>query len=369
LLLESKVSFETKYLKNFLSKRGGALAIRSAISRQRHRFEYFNHPPIDLNKMTTKLLRRFDVVIVDGQTLNELSEMEQKALRAAVEQEGLKMLIFPDDAILKNEWQNHNFFPRFRFERFAELDERLIKPSWPNLPEEVTAIPAAPLVLQDDFGMMPLIKDEMERTLAAAYQHGHGVVGLSLLRRTYRWILEGNAPFHAAYWSYVLSTLARHNQRKGRWILPTTKPAIVDRPLELAVATNAATPVGLINTERSMNVASRRQSGKPDSIYLRQDLNEPRRWFGTFWPRQAGWHRVSLIGGESHWFYVYEKENWPTWQAAQKIAATQRRAWQHKTFVSSARTRTHTSAKAIPLIWFFMLFILSCAYLWLERKF
>src|SRR5574341_916678 len=174
-------------------------------------------------KNSMSLLRHFDAVIVDGQTLNELSAMEQKALRAAVEQEGLGMLIFLDDAVLKNERQNHNFFPRFRFERSAELDERLVKPSWPNLPAEVTAIPAAPFVIQDDFGMKPLIRDEMERTLAAAYQRGNGVVGLSLIRHTYRWILEGNAPFHAAHWSYVLSALARQDQRKDLWILPTDR--------------------------------------------------------------------------------------------------------------------------------------------------
>ncbi len=44
LLLQSSVSFETRYLKNWLGKNQNKVAIRSAISRDRFRFEFQNHP-------------------------------------------------------------------------------------------------------------------------------------------------------------------------------------------------------------------------------------------------------------------------------------------------------------------------------------
>jgi hypothetical protein len=222
-----------------------------------------------------------------------------------------------------------------------------------------TAIPAEPFVIKNAFGMKPLIKDEMERTLAAAHQRGRGQVGLSLVRDTYRWILEGNAPYHAAYWSYLLSELTPKALQRDRWSLSSIKPAFVDQPVQLTLVTTAAQPVGIVTAE----------SNQPDSLFLQQDSIAPQRWFGTFWPRKSGWHEVSRAGGEPHWFYSYEKENWQTWQAAQRVAATQRRVWQNANLKSKVEHRVRDYVEAMPLIWFFLLFLFSCTYLWVERKF
>ncbi|MGH7456644.1 MAG: hypothetical protein ACRENG_35170, partial [bacterium] len=362
LVLENQVSFETKFLKNFLSKHRGVLAIRSKISRERYRFEYFNHPKSDLTKITAKLLRGFEAAIIDGRTLHDLSEAERQTLRATVEQKGLGVLIIPDDSILEDNqraFSNREFFLDFHFERFTELDERLVKPNWPGLAAgATTAIPAEPFVIKTTLGMKPLIKDEIERTLAATYQRGRGQVGLSLVRDTYRWILEGNAPYHAAYWSYLLSALAQNAGQRDRWSLSSMKPALVDQPVQLALITTAARPVGIVVTETNPS----------DSLFLQQDSIEPQRWFGTFWPRQPGWHHVSRGDGEPHWFYVYEKENWQTWQAAQRVAATQRWVWQNANLKSRVERRVHDNIEALPSIWFFLFFLFSCAYLWVERK-
>jgi hypothetical protein len=362
LVLESRPGFETKYLKNFLSKHRNALAIRSKISRERYRFEYFNHPEIDLTQITAILLRGFDIAIIDGSTLHELSEAERQALRAAVEREGLGVLMRPDDSVLGSErrtFSNRKFFLDFRFERFAELDERIVKPNWPGLAAgATTAIPAEPFVIENTFGMKPLIKDEMERTLAAALQRGRGHVGLSLVRDTYRWVLEGNAPNHAAYWSFLLSEFAQKIRQRDRWSLSPAKPAFVDQPVQLALITTTAHPVGIVAAD----------AAEADSLFLQQDPIEPQRWFGTYWPRQPGWHQISCAGGEPHWFYVHDKTNWPTWQAAQKVAATQQRAWQNANLKSKMESHTHSKVEPISLIWFFLLFLFSCAYLWVERK-
>ncbi len=362
LVLENQVSFETKFLKNFLSKHRGVLAIRAKISRERYRFEYFNQPKIDLTQITANLLRGFEVAIIDGRTLHDLGEAELRALRTAVEQEGLGVVIVPDDSILGSErraFSNREFFLDFHFERFAELDERLVKPIWQGLAEgTTTAIPAEPFVINNAFGMKPLIKDEMERTLAAAYQRGRGRVGLSLVRDTYRWILEGNAPYHAAYWSYLLSALAQKASQRDRWSLSSTKPAVTDQPVQMMLVTTAAQPVGIVAAE----------ANQPDSLFLQQDVVEPQRWYGTFWPRQAGWHEVSRAGGEPDWFYVYEKESWQTWQAAQRVAATERQIWQNKNLDSKTDVTLHDTSEAISLIWFFALFLACSAYLWVERK-
>jgi hypothetical protein len=363
LALESSVNFETKFLKNWAAQNQNAVAMRSTISRERYRFEYLNHPPIDLQRISPALLRNFDVALMDGKILRALSQGERQALRAAIELEGLGLLLIPDEMILPPALENfsqRDFFLGFDFEAFTEIDRRLIKPRWPNIrSRDLTAIPAEPFAIRRNWGLLPLIEDEMERVVAGAYHRGEGLIGLSLMRDSYRWILEGHANYHAAYWSYLLTTLSRQRQDQDRWSIPNTNPLIVDQPLDLTVETTAALPVGLVKTE----------TGEPDSIYLQQDVTEPRRWFGRFWPREAGWHQVSIVGGASHWFYVYERTNWQSRQAAQKINATQRQVVRYANQPERKRQFVAPQARPISLFWFFAVFVLSAAYLWVERKF
>jgi len=358
LVLTNTVSFETKYLKNWASQNQNVLAMRAAISRERYRFEFLNRPQIDLSRVNAGLLRQFDLVLIDGKTLRALNAAERQALRAAVEQEGLGVLMLPDESVFENNAPD-DFFLNFEFEKFPDLDERSVKPRWPEQRHlEITAIPAEPFAIKPAWGMQSLIADEMARILAGAYHRGNGLIGLSLIRDSYRWILEGNAPFHAEYWSHLLSALARKDDDKDRWSIPTTKPLIIDQPLALAAETSTTSPIGVVATE----------SGAPDSIYLQQDLMESRRWFGTFWPRQTGWHNVALAGGESRWFYVCEKTNWLTWQAAQKAAATELHAARYVDLLMERRSSIAPRAKPVALFWFFGIFLMSGAYLWAERK-
>ena len=357
LILTSTVSFETKYLKNWASQNQNALAMRSAISRERYRFEFLNRPPIDLSRVNAGLLRQFDLVLIDGKTLRALKAAEQQALRAAVAQEGLGVLMLPDESVFENNSPD-DFFLNFEFEKFPDLDERSVKPRWPERQHlEITAIPAEPFAIKPVWGMKPLIADEMARILAGAYHRGNGLIGLSLVRDSYQWILEGHAQFHAAYWSHLLSALARKDYDKDHWNIPTTKPLIIDQPHELVVETNMPSPVGIVTSE----------SGGSDSLYLQQEVMEAQHWHATFWPRQAGWHQVALVGGEPRWFYVCEKTNWETWQTAQKIGATQRHALRYQNQTTTWRS-ARAKAESISLSWFFILFSLSSVYLWIERK-
>ena len=359
LALTGTASFETKYLKSWASQNQNGLALRTAISRERYRFEFLNRPPSDLSRVTASLLRQFDLVLLDGKTLRVLNATERQALRIAVAQEGLGVLILPDETVFEKNAPN-DFFLNFAFEAFPDLEQRTVKPRWPEQQHfDMTAIPAEPFAIKPAWGMQPLIADEMERLLAACYHRGIGLIGLSLIRDSYRWVLEGNPQLHAAYWSHLLSPLARRDYGKERWNLPAAKPVIVDQPLELTVETGAPSPLGVVTAE----------SSAADSIYLQQDAQEPRRWHATFWPRQAGWYQVALIGGEPRWFYVYEKTNWHTWQAAQKINATQQQAARYANLPAPRRETISRRAQPISLFGFFAAFLISCVFLWIENKF
>jgi len=362
LLLENSVNFETRYLKNWLGKNQNKVAIRSTISRDRYRFEFQNHPQVDLSALSVDLFARFDLVIIDGRTLSRLNVGERKTLRNAVEQKGLDVLVMPDEIALsprKQKFSDREFFLNFRFEEFPELEYRMIRPFWLGLHDSsITKIPAEPGAIQSAWGMKPLVNDEMERIVAAAYRRGQGQVGLSLIRDSYRWILEGNARHHAAYWSHILSELARKNFQADRWANASKQPAIVDQPVRFILETISTQPIGLLTTEE----------GAQDSIFLRQDIVPSQRWFGTFWPKEAGWHSIATANGNSFWFYVYEKTDWQIIQQAQKVEATKRFARQNHRKRDQDDHLAARKSVAIPLFYFFLLFLLSSAFLWIERK-
>lgn len=361
LVLEAAPNFETKYLMRWLAKQNNAIAGRTTISRERFRFAFLNHPKLNLMRLHSSLLQRYDLLLIDGRSLRDLSASERASLREAIAQNGLGVLLMPDEIVLNREQQNfsgHEFFLNFKLTPFADLEERLVKPGWPGQSGNAApALPAEPFEIEYNWNLKPLIKDEHDRILAAAHRRGKGWIALQLVRDSYRWILAGASAHYAAYWSHLLAEISR-SPSEEKWELPETKPILVDQPLQLRLATDARLPVGIIATE----------NGITDSLYLRQDAGEPTHWWGTYWPRESGWHKIATLNGVMQWFYVYEKHAWQTWQEAEKIAATERYAWRQENRKKQSEEFTQTQPVAIPSLIFFLIFLGSCAYLWLERK-
>ena len=360
LIAEATPRFETKYFKNWTSQRRHALALRTLISRDRYREEFINLSARNLRQITPALLRDFSAIIVDGRTLATLPPHDRQALRAAIATEGLGLLIIPDEVIFANEnFPEKNFFTDFEFAPFAEFQPRLVRPRWPTLDTvQISAIPAAPGEIQRAWDIKPMITDDMERWLAAARRRGAGKIGLSLIRDSYRWILEGRREVYAAYWSYLLAELARDLNPQEQWNLRQAQPVLIDQPLDLTVHSFQSDPVAIVTDG----------TGQADSVFLAQDVNEPQRWHGTYWPASTGWHAIAASAGEASWFFVSAPRQWQTWQQAQKITATQQHAQRHAGSRNPDAATSRAHARPVPLAWFFLAFLLGAGSLWLEPK-
>ena len=358
LVLQGAPRFETRHLKDWLAGEGGRMAIRSTVSQDRYRTEFLNQPERDLSRLTPAVLQAFDVVLLDRRTLAELSTAERRALQGAVEEEGLGLLFGPD---YFDSQTNTQFFQRFSSHSLDEAEGRRVRLTWEG---RVTAssIPAASSVISSAWGVEPLMQDEAGRAVAAMRQQGMGRVGLSLASETYRWVLEGNAALHAAYWSYLLATLARPSEA-DQWAVGVPGPVFRDAPVPLVLHTRDALPLGLVFTTDAV----------PDTVYLAQDPTESMRWHGTFWPRDTGWHRVTTAAsdassGPAFWFYAHSPASWQPLQAARKTQATKQvTAATPSAFPESERTAPFQRVP-VPLWWFLPPFLASCAGLWLEEK-
>jgi hypothetical protein len=72
LMLTASPDFESRFLKNWLSANGYAVAIRSAISKEKYNKEFINLEQFQLDHLTTPVLGKFDLLIGDLAVLKSL---------------------------------------------------------------------------------------------------------------------------------------------------------------------------------------------------------------------------------------------------------------------------------------------------------
>lgn len=352
LVLEATPSFETSALRDWLARRGGSIAIRTAVSRDRYRTEFVNQDRIALTPLTDRLLARFDVAQIDGRSLAALTAAERAVLRRAVSEQGLGLLILPDTAVFDSttRFTDRGFFFDFALHRVADLEERRVHATWTSLvgdPERSTTVPAAPYLLRDHFGVEPLIEDGAGGIVAQVIPRGKGMIGTSLVTGSARWLRIGKSETYSAYWSTLLAAIT-----VGRTALPvveTAGPWLVHRPVTVSMVGADPSPFAVVTTP----------SGARDSIFLSPDPLRPDVWLGVYWPRETGWHE---IGGAA--LFVQPAGSWYARQASERLDAMAGRA----IVGNETRTSIRTAPVPVPPLWFFGLFLLSVAVLWSARR-
>ena len=318
LWLESAPGFETRHLKAWLIAEGGALGVRTAISRERFRFERHNLPDLDLARLTPSLLDAFDLVVAEERFLATLGERAEGVLHAAIEG-GLGLLVRPGATPDPRAWYA---LPGRAVAGLADKDEddgRMpTRVAWSDgVVSTPLSGPAREIVLGDD-AVRPLLSDPQGRVLAGSRRVGAGQIGGWVLEDTYRWVLDGKPGFHRRAWSTMLGALAR-GRAAPRALLPAG-PLFVDRRV----------PITLDVGDRDPAAPPRARLVTPDGatrdLAWRQDLVDATRWHSVFWPDLPGWHRLEVDGATVAVWRVVEAGAWPTVNQVRRQEASARLA-------------------------------------------
>ena len=201
-------------------------------------------------------------------------------------------------------------------------------------------------------GPFPFMKPKGGGVVSAFVQKGMGKVGVTLGKNTYRLILNGFDEAYADFWSRHIEKITVKAPLKGSWKIENEFPH-VKRPLEIIHTSDEISPI--VKVDDSVKIS------------LKQDIDFPEKWEGTYWPEKKGWHFLtSAIGAERHWFYVYQENEWRSIQRQQLIT-------QNKHFFSESRNNAILFQKAIkyePIdpLFPFLLFLISVGFLWLTPK-
>ena len=354
LVLQSKPTFEIKYLKNFLTENGYRFAVRMMVAKARYREEFWNMQSQSLSPLSRKVLSRFDVVMIDGETLSMLTPSERRALENAVAQEGLGVFITEIDSIFRQE-SSLNFFQPFRF-RLQEPREQSVRGKHFKSPP----ITLEAFSIESDFGGQSLLQDSDGRSVAAFHQKGFGRIAISLVQNAYQWKLAGKPSVYAAYWAHLFSAIAKQTSERAISV-PTI--SIVHEPIEFRVQTVLESPRVFIQ-----------ENSQKTFVPLRQEMLNRTAWHGRYWASKSGWIAFKVNGEEQCWAFVSDETAFEALRKETRRKETLKAIEQNEPESQETEKGTveteplKTEHNTTLMLWCALCAMLALGGLWAERK-
>ncbi len=347
LILSSSPDFESKFLKSWLYAEKYALAVRTNISKDKFSTEFLNTERINLNRVGPALLEKFDILIGDMTELSRLNAVESAAIQTQASK-GMGLVIRADSA------GGTGFYRKaFNIRQNRAIDQKSISLSWAGQTAKKASPPTGwvmDIVARPD--EQALVRDNKNHILVSSKLYGAGRMIVSTVPDTYTWMLSNNAADYSSYWSHILEKAARKTEPSESWALLDKFP-VVNSPVPLRLE-SAAT-----------NIPSASAANIP--LHLAQGALQSYQWDAEYWPSEAGWQSVRS-GSKEGWWYVYGDGDWGSVRRAERIENTERFVRERKEKVQEVGSVARTYMYTVAAVWWYVLFLVACAYLWVEGK-
>ena len=349
LMLTASPDFECRFLKNWLSENGYAVAVRSVISKDKFNKEFINLDQFALDHLSASVFGKFDVLIADLSVLKTLNGAEAAALQQEVLQKGLGIVIRADSSLRSNSWLQRDF----PADRLAVKNPAPVSLNIQGKTGNTAKLNAGMVYLANQANTQSLVSDEHGHVLAANALAGAGKLVFTPLNNTFSWVLSGDKADYSALWSLLIAKAARKVATPELWTVKSVIPTL-SNPVELQLESAVAPPLIQIDS----TVISPIQNSKL-----------PFQWTVNYWPKTVGWQSVKQNNGALNWFYVYSYDDWKNIRALKKQADT--KAYVANNAINSNVTKQiHEKATiAVSKIYFYVLLLMACAFLWLEARF
>ena len=320
--------------------------------------------------MSASLYQIFDLLLIDGRALVNLSEIQFQQIQQSVNA-GLGVVIVADQDLVKSE-RVRSLLVNMELQALKEKQE--VTPFWSDhnygliAPNERLIPSVAAKIVAKNRLLKTLVRAENGDVLVAASQFGNGQIAISLLRETHRWATMNDRTSFSHYWQ----NLIWHIARKG-----STSSLVSDpRTINFVYQSNRV----CVESQRTVVQLqlSPQSIGQSQAQYIQMNVmpGNLNRYCGSFWPSQAGWYRVGIIDenddqvmmtqGQSNWLYFYPGDEWQSVQQASKISATLNKQSNYR---ENAQKLNASYARPINLWIWWWLFLISVTILWVERKF
>lgn len=347
LVLSSAPSFEVKFLKNALARQGHSVAVRSQVSKALYQTEYANLPALSLARLTPALLQKFDVVLQDEGALQSLSASEKQALQQAVRQQGLGILT----SFSGKPTKAAPFFAEAGFRQISQKQAKNVSLNWTG---GKAALEVPPVLLTPGAQGQPLVWEQTPtQAVAVQYRKGAGQVGVSLVTETFPLALGGDSLAYQQYWATLLTALAKPQEARARVQLASLLPPSAGQPLTFTSAPQPVQAFYRLADDTLPTEALASPSGLLPGSFTSQvpALKE-------------GWYQIQTASDSAGSIYVHGEKAWQTLKLQQQQQALLRSVKAH----SAALAGDFPLQESMPQWPFFLLFVLSTGFLWLEEK-
>lgn len=348
LILSASPDFESKFLKNWLARNGYGIAKRSTITKGKYSEDHINMDQADLSHITPTLLSKFDVLVGDLSLLKGLSASESGALQQEVRQKGLGVIIRADSAGKQASWLQNDFPVSYQSGKQAAPVALHIQGTG-----KTAKVNTNPLYISNQNNTQALVTDEHNHVLAAAALSGAGKLIFTTISNSYNWVLAGNQDNYFALWSLLINKAARKLPATENWMIANNVP-MINKPARLTLEQASAN--GNININNDM-------------VSPAQNPVVPFHQLINYWPVTYGWQQATIPNGKIYWWYAWQNNNWKSLTAAGKINATAQYVSEHAVGLSATKQVSQSTRAAVPKVYFYILFIISLTFLWVESKF
>ena len=337
LILNNFPTFETKYLKNFLSEEGHEVVVRSQLTKGKFKFEYFNTTSLPVYQFTDEILKQFDLVIVDADTYFSFGSTIKNRFEKNIRENGLGVFIQPSDFIFNRSAS----WSYFRFNRDDIKEVQILN--------STIALEKYPYEFDEEFLVSPIIVGD-GKTIAAYKQMALGRVATTTLLSSYQMLLNGSDQTYKSIWTNILDEIAKPKIVPVEWNANTKIPK-VDEPFDFSLYTNL----------QEFAVIDEDSVRTP----MLQKLMVSTHFTGTIYPKKTGWQHLSIDGDSTSQFsfFVYDSVDWKALSSTQNIVLNQKK---FKTDVN--KNKTVISNRPVSPLLFYILFLLGVGWLWLSPK-
>ncbi|MEO3406768.1 hypothetical protein AAFN85_22820 [Mucilaginibacter sp. CAU 1740] len=345
LMLTSSPDFESRFLKNWLSEKGYAVALRSTISKDKFRTEFINMPAISLENISGAVLDKFDLLIGDLSALKAISPQNSSALKTAVTQNGLGVIIRADSTA-GNSWLQSSFKTQSSQGRDTLAYPILLQGNQ----QPLAALTTGQFFIKFKDGIQPLVTNTRGHLLAATSLAGNGKLVYSVINNSFSWALSGNKVDYAKLWSALIQQAARKALPAESWDVTTDLPS-VSSPVDLQLKSTNATIATVGEADLSPN----------------QNPLLPFEYHYQYRPKTTGWQLIKA-GNATNWWYVYGDDEWQSLRKLKKQADTRRYSISHPHATGVTKPLQKKATILVSKIYAYILLLLACTFLWAEAK-
>lgn len=327
LILSSSPDFETRFLKDWLARKGYPVAAKILVSANKSERAAYNAAHLLPSDLSPARPDSFDIIVSDPLTLKELTPGNANAIRQAVSDHGAGLIVRTDTVTLTKNWYKSPFD---LYAASAMDGEKKIQQVFLRQSPSVRALQA----------------DSAGRNIAGDALYGQGKLLLTTVNDSYRWWLSGRTQQYESYWSDLIEKAAERRNAAQSYYEAERFP-FTGKRMQIAVYPGD-------NTGPEIFIDSNHLAPEQETWY-------DGKWNTFTWPRNAGWETGCQILPDR---FVFQSQEWPAIQAARRIEENYIYSEEmHNDAVHASDNRVRVS-----WLWFFLPFIICCAFLWAEPK-